>query len=161
MEPKASEQLLRSAATELGILDEDEPALLGTHDAGSPAVPQADVGLVLAPAAGPDGPAIACTLDGGIEAMQNRVGDWQEVIDGTTGRSPVPGGVTLRYPNDERLAGQLAHLASAEYACCSFFTFTLTVGPTGMSFTVTAPEEAADVVTAMFGAYGSPLAGAQ
>jgi hypothetical protein len=46
---------------------------------------------------------------------------------------------------------ELGRLAAAEYACCSFFEFTLTVGPDGMAFAVAAPPEASAVVTAMFG----------
>jgi hypothetical protein len=124
--------------------------------ASSPVVPQPGVGLVLAPATGL-GPAIACTIEGGIEAMQARVGDWQDVVGRAIDRRPVPGGVTLLYDHGERVAAEFARLAAAEYACCSFFTFTLSIGPTGMAFTVLAPEEARDVVTAMFGAYGPAL----
>ena len=116
----------------------------------SPAVPQSAVGLVLAPAT-----AISCTLEGGIEAMQVRVGEWQDVVGRAIDRRTVPGGVTLLYGHDEQLGVELARLAAAEYACCSFFTFSLTVGPAGMAFTVTAPAEAGDVVTAMFGGYGA------
>ncbi len=126
--------------------------------ASSPPVQQSEIGLVLAPAATADGPAIACTLDGGIEAMQARVGDWRAVIARATDRRPIAGGVTLTYEHDEQLAVDLARLGAAEFACCSFFTFTLTVGPTGMTFTVYAPEDAADVVTAVFGAYGRATA---
>jgi hypothetical protein len=129
--------------------------------ASSPAVPQSGVGLVLAASTGPDAPAIACTFDGGIDAMRIRVGDWQHVVGRATGRRPVADGVTLTYDHDEKLAVELARLAAAEYACCSFFTFRLAVGPAGMDFTVTAPREASDVVTAIFGMYGSALAGAQ
>jgi hypothetical protein len=124
--------------------------------ASSPVVPADDIGLVLAPASGL-GPAIACTLEGGIEAMHDRVGEWQNVVGQAMDRRGVAGGVTLTYGHGERLAVEIARLAAAEYACCSFFTFSLTVGPAGMTFTVTAPEEARDVVTAVFGVYGPPV----
>ncbi len=124
--------------------------------ASSPVAPADEIGLVLAPASGL-GPAIACTLEGGIEAMQDRIGEWQKVVAQAIGRRGVAGGVTLTYGHSERLAVEIARLASAEYACCSFFTFGLTVGPAGMTFTVTAPEEARDVVTAVFGLYGPPV----
>jgi hypothetical protein len=107
---------------------------------------------MLVPAGDPDGPAMACTLDGGAEAMQARVADWDEIVRRATDRHPVAGGVTLTYAHDQQLAVDLARLAAAEYACCSFFTFTLTLGPTGITFTVTAPEEVRDVVAAIFGA---------
>jgi hypothetical protein len=96
-------------------------------------------------------------LDGGIESMRARIGDWQDVVSRAISRHPVAGGVTLAYDHDERVAAELARLGAAEFACCSFFTFTLTVGPAGMAFTVTAPSEARDVVMAVFGAYG-PIA---
>jgi hypothetical protein len=49
------------------------------------------------------------------------------------------------------LTVELARLAAAEYACCSFFTFTLTIGPAGVRLTVTAPPDAQPLVTALFG----------
>ena len=97
---------------------------------------------------------IVCTLGGGLEAIQARVTDWQQVIGRSTGRRPVDGGVVLTYDHDEAVAADLGRLAVAEYACCSFFEFTLTVGPDGMAFAVAAPPEASAVVTAMFGSYG-------
>jgi hypothetical protein len=104
----------------------------------------------------PDPTPIACTLDGGIDAMRTRGGDWQRVIGRATGRYPIDHGVTLTYDHDEPLTTELARLAAAEFACCSFFEFTLRVGAGGVTFTVTAPAEAGGIVTAMFGAYGSP-----
>ena len=97
---------------------------------------------------------IVCTIGGGLDAIQTRVTDWQQVIGRSTGRRPVDGGVVLTYDHDEAVAADLGRLAVAEYACCSFFEFTLTVGPDGMAFAVAAPPEASAVVTAMFGSYG-------
>jgi hypothetical protein len=94
---------------------------------------------------------IACTIDGGLDAIQTRVTDWQDVIGRSTGRRAIEGGVVLTYDHDEAVAAELGRLAVAEYACCSFFQFTLTVGPDGMEFAVTAPPEASTIVTAMFG----------
>jgi len=98
-----------------------------------------------------DGSDIVCTLEGGTDAMQERIGAWQNVLSKATGRLPADGGVTLTYQHDPAVTLELARLAVAEYACCSFFTFSLTLGPDGMRFTVTAPPEAHDVVTAVFG----------
>ena len=109
----------------------------------------------------PDGSPIACTLDGGIDAMRTRISDWQDVLSRATSREAVAGGVALTFGHDEPLTLELARLAAAEFACCSFFTFSLTVSPNGMSFTVTAPPAAGDVVTAMFGAYGPALVGVE
>ena len=152
---------LRAEPNVGGCTDDCPCAAAAAASASSPEVPQSDVGLLLAPAAGPDGRPIACTLDGGITAMLARIGDWQEVVSRATARRPVEGGVTLTYDHDSRLTVELARLTAAEYACCSFFTFALTVGPAGVAFTVTAPEEARDVVVAIFGAYGPALAGAR
>jgi hypothetical protein len=94
---------------------------------------------------------LVCTFDGGEEGMARRISDWAAVVDRATGREAADGGVTLVYDHDPDVTVELARLAAAEFECCSFFTFALTVGPDGMRFTVTAPEAAGDVVTAMFG----------
>jgi hypothetical protein len=108
------------------------------------------VALALSASDGAD-PSMVCSLEGGADAIRQRIGDWQQVIGQAAGRRPADGGVTLTYAHDPMLAVELVRLAAAEYACCSFFTFSLTVGPPGMWFTVTAPDEARDLVTAMFG----------
>jgi hypothetical protein len=97
------------------------------------------------------GPDIACTLEGGPDAMRARLTQWQSVIAQATGREPADGGVTLRYRHDPALTVELARLAAAEYACCSFFTFTLTVGPAGVRLTATAPPDGLPLVSALFG----------
>jgi hypothetical protein len=99
---------------------------------------------------------IVCTLEGGLDAMRGRLDDWQGVLARATGRRPADGGVTLTFGHDPAVAVALARLAAAEFACCSFFTFALSIGPEGMRFTVTAPEDARTVVTAVFGA-GLPV----
>jgi hypothetical protein len=91
-----------------------------------------------------------CTL-GGAEAMRTRLAEWQHVTGRATGRRPVAGGVSLTYDHDERVAVELARLAAAEFACCSFFEFTLGVGPDGMTFTVSGPAEVGEVIAALFG----------
>ena len=98
-----------------------------------------------------DEPGIACTLAGGEVAMRARIDEWRAVIAKRTGRRPTDGGVTLTYSFDPTVAVELARLGAAEFDCCSFFTFSLTVSPAGMVFTVTAPSSAADLVAAMFG----------
>jgi hypothetical protein len=104
---------------------------------------------------------LVCTLDGGPDAMRDRIGDWRAVIARATGREPADGGVTLVYDHDPAVAVELARLSVAEFACCSFFSFTVTVAPEGMRFTVQAPAEAATVVTAIFGAAPNPVGGAR
>jgi hypothetical protein len=104
---------------------------------------------------------IVCTLDGGVDAMRTRIGQWQAVLDRATDREHANGGVTLHFNHDAVITAELARLAAAEFACCSFFTFALTVGPSGVQFTVTAPDEARDVITAVFGAAPSVAAGGE
>lgn len=55
-------------------------------------------------------------------------------------------------PHDSDRAVELARLAAAEFACCPFFTFDLTIGPDGLRFTVRAPEAAQDMLSGLFGA---------
>ncbi|MEV6600047.1 hypothetical protein AB0M36_24815 [Actinoplanes sp. NPDC051346] len=114
-------------------------------------IPAARAALTGATDAAVGGPEIVCTIDGGIDAMHGRIGQWQAVLGRASGREPAAGGVSLSFAHDPAVAVELAWLAAAEYACCSFFTFTLSVGPAGMRFTVTAPPQAQDVVTAVFG----------
>ncbi|GAA3444386.1 MerR family transcriptional regulator [Planomonospora venezuelensis] len=117
----------------------------------TPRIPVARAALTLADDVAADGPDIVCTLGGGVEAMRERVSQWQAALAPATGRTPIAGGLQLTYAHDEALAAELARLAAAEFACCSFFTFTLTVGPGGMTFAVTAPPAAGELVTAVFG----------
>jgi hypothetical protein len=103
---------------------------------------------------------LVCTLDGGLDAMRGRIGEWRAIIAQATGREPADGGVTLVYDHDPAVTVELARLAAAEFACCSFFTFTLIVATDGMRFTISAPDEARDVVTAVFGAAAPAPVGA-
>ena len=104
-----------------------------------------------APGREDEGPALVCTLAGGPEARQVRLADWRAAISQATGRRPAAGGVTLTFDHDSRLAAELGRLAAVEYECCSFFTFTLGIGPAGMTFTAQAPDAARDIVTDLFG----------
>jgi hypothetical protein len=114
----------------------------------APRIPVSRAAMAAGAAGGSD---IVCTLDGGVEAMRARITQWQDVLAAVAGREPAEGGITLVYEHDEARTVELARLAAAEFACCSFFTFTLAVGPAGVRFTVTAPDEAHDVITAVFG----------
>jgi hypothetical protein len=155
MERETREQRPGSGATELGVVDGDQELVpVAAGPASQSAVTDNDVRLGLGQADGADGPEIACTLDGGAAAIQARMADWQEIVRRSADRRPIAGGVSLTFEHDQQLAVDLARLAAAEYACCSFFSFTLAFGPAGTTFTVTAPEEAGDVVTAMLGENG-------
>ena len=95
-----------------------------------------------------DAPAIACTLD--HRDVEARIGDWQAVLETAVDRRSVPGGIRLTFGPDADLP-EVARLARAERTCCSFFAFALTVDDRGVGLEVTAPDEARDLVAAVFG----------
>jgi rhodanese-related sulfurtransferase len=136
-----------------GVLLPASRMALTLHAIAAPAVP--------GPGSASGEPAIVCTLDGGVDAMRGRITEWQAAISRATARDAVDGGVALTFPHDAEHVVELARLAAAEYACCTFFTFTLTVSNAGVRFEVRAPREARDVLTAVFGyAEPTPAAGA-
>jgi DNA-binding transcriptional MerR regulator len=95
---------------------------------------------------------IACTLE--AAQFRGRVSDWQAVLGRAGSRGPIPGGVALTFDHDIGVTTELARLAAAEHACCTFFDFTLAVTGDGVRFEVRAPLEAQDVVAAVFGPPG-------
>ncbi|GAB1692478.1 hypothetical protein [Krasilnikovia sp. M28-CT-15] len=139
---------LAQAPEDGGACGADCPCVTAMSAVATPRIPAARAALIGGPAGGPD---LVCTIEGGIDAMHARITQWQAALGRATGREPADGGVSLTFDHDPALTVELARLAAAEYACCSFFTFTVTVGPAGVRFTVTAPPEAQDVVTAVFG----------
>lgn len=97
---------------------------------------------------------IACTLDGGRAALDRRAGEWRAVLARGTGRRATPGGLVVDFADDPEVTVELARLVAAEFACCSFLTFTLTVGPAGQSLAVEAPAEGRELLADVFGADG-------
>ena len=94
-------------------------------------------------------PTIACTLPAG--EIDGRVKDWQVVLDHVTGRERTPdGGLRLSLDGAAPL-DELGRLAVAEQGCCAFFSFAITVDSRGIALEVRAPEDAADLVAAVFG----------
>lgn len=83
--------------------------------------------------------------------MDGRVEDWQAVLDYVRGREQMADG-GLRLSLDEEVPlGELARLAVAEQGCCAFFSFAITVDGRGVALEVRAPDDAADLVAAVFG----------
>jgi DNA-binding transcriptional MerR regulator len=97
-------------------------------------------------------PPIACTLDAG--QLGGRLSDWQAVLLRARGRGPISGGVAIAFDHDVEVTAELARLAAAEHACCTFFDFTLAVTGEGVRFEIRAPEAARDIVAAVFGQPG-------
>lgn len=94
------------------------------------------------------GVSIACTLP--AEAMPGRLDDWDRLLDHVETRSAIDGGVRLDLrpgvPVDE-----LVRLATAEHACCRFFSFAITVDERGVGLEVRAAGHGMPVVHALFG----------
>ena len=103
--------------------------------------------LTVVPLAGSE-PDIACTL--GREEMGDRIADWQAVLALVNSRELVDGGIRLTLGADADI-GEVTRLARAEWACCSFFSFALTVDGRGTALEVRAPEAAQTLVASIFG----------
>lgn len=93
-------------------------------------------------------PPIACSLGGG--AMETRLEEWQLLLEQVVGREPLADGIRLAFGADAPLDA-MAQLVAAEYDCCRFFGFAITVDGRGVALEVTAPTEAQDLVAALFG----------
>jgi hypothetical protein len=93
-------------------------------------------------------PPIACTLDG--NEVPDRLGEWQAALAPVVSRELIAGGVRLLLPQDTSVAA-LAELARAEQACCTFFSFVITIDTRGVGLEVTGPLDAVDIVYSLFG----------
>lgn len=91
---------------------------------------------------------VACTLGAGD--VPARIAEWRDVLASVQGREPIPGGLRLLLSPGAPVA-RIADLTVAEQECCQFFRFALTVDSGGVALEVTAPPEAAAVVTELFG----------
>lgn len=118
-----------------------------------PLIAKADASLN---AGQPDHPPVACTLGAG--EMSTRLAEWSAMLEekrdllaGVVARRPLENGVRLEFGPDTDVA-ELARLAAAEQGCCRFFSFALLLDTSGVALEVQAPPDAADVVTALFGA---------
>jgi DNA-binding transcriptional MerR regulator len=93
-------------------------------------------------------PAIACTLD--HRDVVDRIADWQAVLAGVTERQAVDGGIRLTFGPQTDYA-ELIRLARAEWSCCSFFAFAVTIDDRGTALEVRAPADGRDLVASVFG----------
>jgi len=92
---------------------------------------------------------LACSLD--AAGMAERIEYWQAVTSLVERREPLDGGVRLVFGDNAPLS-DISRLALAEYECCPFFAFAVTIDGRGTALEVTAPPEGADVLAAAFGA---------
>lgn len=146
---------LREAASELSGEPVDGPcgagcACLGTTSAQPEAISSETSAVTLArkPVAVPAEVPIACTLAPG--SMPDRLAEWSGVLAAATHRAAVDDGVRIEFGPDVDL-GELGRLVGAEQHCCAFFSFVLTVDPSGIALVVRAPEMAAGFVADLFG----------
>ncbi|ASR55730.1 MULTISPECIES: MerR family transcriptional regulator [Cellulomonas] len=107
------------------------------------------VPLTRGPAAAPDEPMIACSLD--AASVPERISDWQALVARATSREAVVGGIALTFLSSPALVAEIARLAAAEQDCCTFFTFTVQMTTGRVRLEVQTPPDAADVAAAMFG----------
>lgn len=92
---------------------------------------------------------IACTL--AADDMAGRLEAWRDALEPVVDRTRIDGGVRLTFAPGTPLT-QVADLAAAEYDCCVFFRFAVTVDDRGKALEVTALPEALDLVHALVGA---------
>ena len=109
----------------------------------------------VAGAPAPDGPPVVCTLDAEGGDMAERLGDWQAVLAGATGRYETAEGIAVTFDHDLGRTAELGRLIAAEYACCSFASYHLTVDGHGVRLEVRTPPAARDALTAVFGTAGA------
>lgn len=99
-----------------------------------------------------DGEPIVCTLH--PDHIPARMDDWQHLLAHAVSQQPIADGVSLQFPVDADLAGQLTTLAAAEQGCCNFFQFTLHVTADALQLQVTAPPDAQPVIASLLGTSG-------
>ena len=91
---------------------------------------------------------IACTLE--AAAVPGRLADWRAVLDrGRSRTTTADGGIRVELGDDVDVA-ELIGLVQAEQSCCAFFSFTVTVDGRGLGLEVRAPDDAGEIVTALF-----------
>jgi hypothetical protein len=98
-----------------------------------------------------EGIPIACTLDADGGDLVGRLGEWQAMLAGATGREEIDGGIAVTFDHDIARTAELARLLAAEYSCCSFASYQLTIDARGVRMEVRTPPEARDALSAVFG----------
>ncbi len=98
-----------------------------------------------------DGVPIVCTLDTDGGDLAGRVGEWEAVLAQATGREPTDDGIAVTFAHDIPRTAELARLLAAEYACCSFASYHLTIDHHGVRIEIRTPPEGRYALAAMFG----------
>jgi hypothetical protein len=98
-----------------------------------------------------DGIPIVCTLDADGADLVGRVEQWQTILAHATAREATEEGVAVMFDHDIARTAELARLLAAEYSCCSFASYHLTIDARGVRMEIRAPAEGWDALAAMFG----------
>jgi hypothetical protein len=98
-----------------------------------------------------DGLPIVCTLDADGEDLIGRVGQWQTILAEATTRETTAEGIAVTFPHDIARTAELARLLAAEYSCCSFASYHLSIDARGVRMEIHAPDEGRDALAAVFG----------
>ncbi len=95
-------------------------------------------------------PAIVCTLSAGD--VPDRIQNWQGVLGHVAHRDRTPDGGVRLVLDEAAPLDEVTRLAAAEQACCAFFEFAVTIDGRGVALEVRAPDEAHEILEAVFGA---------
>jgi hypothetical protein len=102
------------------------------------------------------GAPLVCTLDADGDNtdggnMERRLGEWRAVLAEATGREEIEDGIAVSFGHGVERTAELGRLLAAEYSCCSFASYHLTIDARGVRMEVRAPAEARDALAAVFG----------
>ncbi len=85
---------------------------------------------------------IACTLT--ESDLSERLAQWRSLVERAVEHNETADGVELVFRADVA-PREIADLAIAELACCSFFTFTIALSADGTKLAIGAPPEAREL----------------
>jgi len=94
---------------------------------------------------------IVCSLEADGGNMEQRLHEWRAVLAEATGREEIEEGVAVTFGHSIERTALLGRLLAAEYSCCSFASYHLTIDARGVRMEVRAPAEARDALAAVFG----------
>jgi MerR family transcriptional regulator, copper efflux regulator len=94
---------------------------------------------------------IVCTLDADGGDLPGRLEEWHAVLAQATAREQTDDGIAAMFDHDITRTAELARLLAAEYSCCSFASYHLTIDHHGVRVEIRTPPEGRDALAAMFG----------
>lgn len=95
------------------------------------------------------GRGIACTL--APDQVPGRLDRWRDLLSHVVGRESTPDGALRLSLAPGTPLERLVHLTADEQRCCAFFAFAVTLDDRGIALEVRAPDQAAEIVEALFG----------